>query len=317
MNIIVNESPSQLTQRTSLSSDARQKVSFVDESQCFFDFTAFLNQDYDYDQASSVLKEEKRVVSTDTIGTAVPVSVPTSKFAFAPATATATAFHLTMRKNKSKSLSSLTRSGNLKSLVEQSQSYNNNCFQSNTPTPAVSEDCLSSSIQDEEMLMVHSSLNNNNNNIFNDLNSCGDSGSCSCSQQDQQITESSSMSSTCSSSTIPVHTSCTGWGQFVDFTMPSERVVDSSSRGKLRSPTTRKRSSSLSLSSSRHSKYRLQKYYKDQLRRQKRQSPTNNNNSNNNMYNKNNNNPTVSITTKGSDIDMADAFKNKLSITQK
>lgn len=298
-------------QRKPLSPAARQKVSFEDESQCFFDFTTFFKQDYDYDQSSSVLKEDKRVVSTDTIGTPVSMSVPVPTSALgcisAPVPAAKSAFHLTMRKNKSKSLSSLTRSGNLKSLVEQSQ---NCCFNSKIPTPAVSEDCLSSSIQNEDMSMVnlHSSFNSTYDN----------SGSCSFSQQQQdQITESSPTSSTNSSSTMPDHVSCTGWGQFVDFIMPSERVETSSSRVKLRSPTTRRRS--VSFSSSKHStKYKLQKFCKDQTRRHNMQKSSNyNHNHNYKMYNKKNNSLPFSISTESSDTDMVHAFKNKLSITQK
>lgn len=305
--------PEEESRRKPLSSEARRKVSFEDESQCFFDFTAFFQQDFDYDQSSSVLKEDKRVVSTDTIGTPVSMSVPVPTSALgcisAPVPAAKSAFHLTMRKNKSKSLSSLTRSGNLKSLVEQSR---NCCFHSKIPTPAVSEDCLSSSIQNEDMSMVnlHSSFNSNYDN----------SGSCSFSQQQQeQIAESSPMSSTSSSSTMPVHVSCTGWGQFVDFIMPSERVETYSSRVKLRSPTTRRRSSSLSFPPSRHStKYRLQKFCKDQTRRHKRQPSSNyNHNLNYKMYNKKNNSLPFSISTGSSDTDMVHAFKNKLSITQK
>lgn len=161
--------------KAALSNADRRRVSFEDESQFMIDMESISSLQQIY--ATSVLKEENRVVSNETI-------------------------HKTNDlKNKSKSLTSLTRSGDLKSLLESSS----------LKFSTVSEDCLSS-IDDEEM--VHGSLSE------------------SCTETEESIHSQQS--------------SCTGWGQFVDF-MPLEHVEPS--RGIKQVFPARRRIGSLSCSS--------------------------------------------------------------------
>ena len=131
-------------------------------------------------------------------------------------------------------------------------------------TPAVSEGSLSSSIHDEES--THTSQND------------------SCTEASESIT---------------AHTSCTGWGQFVDF-VPLETVCGSP-RGKRVCPT-RRRSSSFCASSRyrRHQNNQVNKMYRRQQNRGRSAlSP---------MYNRNKN--------AFSTNDIADAFRIQLSLSK-
>ena len=179
--------------RASISiSDARRKVSFEDDSFSLlgYDYTTLLDSEY----AFSMVNEDKRVVSNGII------------------------HGISDLKMKSKSLPSLTRSGDLKSMLEGAGILK---------VPAVSEDCLSSSIHDEEMM--HESQND---------------------------------SRTLPTESLPAHASCTGWGQFVDF-VPFEQT--DYPRGKQICPK-RRRSSSFSACSRyrRYLQHGVHKYQKEQ-----------------------------------------------------
>lgn len=173
------ESTKESTNRATLTADARRKVSFEEESTFSFDNALLLlNQDY----TASSHNNHKRVVSDETIQGSSE-----------------------MRK-KSRSLPSLSRSGDLKSLL------GDNSF---LKVPSVSEECLSSSMHDgeEEGTDAHGPLNDSYNHNAEYISTKDASSACP---------------------------SCIGWGQFVDF-MPLEH--NESKRGKHLSPRRRRRSS--------------------------------------------------------------------------
>ncbi len=209
------------------------------------------------------LKEEKRVVSNETIHAAPYNKDMKSKL-------------------KSKSLTSLTRSGDLKSLLDKTGFLK---------TPAVSEDSLSSSMhEDYEREIMYSSSDS-----LHDIN-----------PSRNEETQAILTNSPCSS----------GWGQFVEF-IPLDHngsSSSSSSRSKRISPARRRRSSLTTKSS-----YRRKRLHQQQLIKhaninilsncnEQRMQPIISQSSK--MYNRSKH--TVSVLTN----EIVDAFRNKLSLKQ-
>mmetsp|Transcript_19564 Transcript_19564/g.24669 ORF Transcript_19564/g.24669 Transcript_19564/m.24669 type:complete len:242 (-) Transcript_19564:1312-2037(-) len=210
--------------------DSGPKVSFEDDPYCMLGCSpTTLNSNF----ALSMLKEQSRVVSNDIIYSATE-----------------------LKSTKSKSLPSLTRSGDLKSLLESTL----------IGIPAVSEDSLSSDSHEEETIRQP--------------------------QNDSWAQRTENLSD---------HTSCTGWGQFVDF-LPLQAIGEST-QGKQVCPI-RKRSSSFCTSSRyrNYSKSRANhsKYLEQRKTRQGTSSP---------MYNR-------KMST-GSTNEMAEAFRIQLSLATK
>lgn len=200
-------------------------------------------------------------------------------------------------KKKSRSLPSLTRSGDLKSLLDQTSyqtSISEHTSLSLSSSPAtVSEECLSSSSSsghghgsdhdhDEQMTMMYSHGNEHHHGQSPQNDSC------------TQPAE----------SLLPAHSACTGWGQFVDF-VPLEHI--NSPQGKQICPIRRrKRASSFSTSS------RYRQYSKNRLHT-KQHGLSMYNNKKSSISKKSSKNVVVSTTTN----EIADAFRIQLSFARK
>lgn len=219
----------------SLSPEDRRKVSFEDDCFCLLGYSSLA---VDSNVPASMLKEENRVVSNDIIHR----------------------HNASELKSKSKSLPSLTRSGDLKALLEQS---------SLSGVPTVSEGSLSSESHHDEG-MIHKPQN--------------DSWA--------QTTE-----------PMHAHTSCTGWGQFVDF-LPLQSIGESP-QGKQVCPR-RRRSRSFCTSSRyrQYSKSRVNLNHKKRTEQGKTRQGTSSP-----LYNR----KKSAVSTN----EMAEAFRIQLSLSQK
>lgn len=261
-SLMKNESA---TGRVTLSPVDGRRVSFELDSP-YFDVgsVSFLTLNPTF--AIPSLKEEKRVVSNETIH-----AVPNNKD-----------MESTL---KSKSLTSLTRSGDLKSLLDKTGFLK---------TPAVSEDCLSSSMhEDDEREIMYSSSGS-----LHDINP-------SRSEETQAILTNSPCSS--------------GWGQFVEFIPLDHKHIgpsssSSSTRSKRISPARRRRSSLTTKSS-----YRRKRLHEQQLTQHANINILSNCNEqrmlpiisqSSKMYNRSKH--TVTVLTN----DIVDAFRNQLSLKQ-